>query len=55
MQQVVRDIPLVVFFALTLGTILLVARYHTFGFVSLDELLLTQVADACWDSISAVS
>ena len=55
MQQVVRDIPLVVFFALTFGPILLMARYHTFGFASLDELLLTRVADACWNSISTGS
>lgn len=50
-QQVVRDLPLVVLFALTFGPLLAVARDHILGFVVLDERLLVQTVEACWDSV----
>lgn len=49
--QVVRDLPLVILFALTFGPLLAVARDHILGFVALDERLLVQTVAACWDSI----
>ena len=50
-QQAVKDLPLVVLFALAFGPLLAVARDHILGFVQLDDLLLGQTAQACWDSI----
>jgi len=50
-QQVVRDLPLVILFALTFGPLLAVARDHILGFVALDERLLVLTVAACWESI----
>jgi len=50
-QQVVRDLPLVILFALTFGPLLAVARDHILGFVALDEQLLVLTVEACWESI----
>jgi hypothetical protein len=50
-QQIVKDLPLVVLFALAFGPLLMVARDHILGFVELDESLLVQTIQACWDGI----
>ncbi|MCX5864152.1 MAG: TetR/AcrR family transcriptional regulator [Deltaproteobacteria bacterium] len=50
-QQIVKDIPLVVLFALAFGPLLAVARDHILGFVVLDESLIAQTVQACWDGI----
>lgn len=50
-QQVIKDLPLVILFALAFGPILSVARDHILGFVILDEVLITWTIEACWDGI----
>jgi len=50
-QQVMKDLPLVVLFALAFGPLLAVARDHILGFVVLEDPLLVQTMEACWDSI----
>lgn len=50
-QQIVKDLPLVVLFALAFGPLLAVARDHILGFVELNESLIVQTARACWDGI----
>lgn len=50
-NQVMRELPLVVLFALAFGPLLAVARDHILGFVSLDDHLITQTIEACWDAI----
>lgn len=50
-QQIVKDLPLVVLFALAFGPLLTVARDHILGFVELDDALLVQAVQACWDGI----
>jgi AcrR family transcriptional regulator len=50
-QQVVRNLPLVVLFALAFGPLLLVARDHILGFIMLDDGLIEQIVTACWDSL----
>ncbi|MFA6499348.1 MAG: TetR/AcrR family transcriptional regulator [Desulfurivibrionaceae bacterium] len=50
-QQIVKDLPLVVLFALAFGPLLAVARDHILGFVELDEFLIVQTVQACWDGI----
>ena len=50
-QQVIRNLPLVVLFALAFGPLLLVARDHILGFIELDDSLIEQIVTACWDSL----
>lgn len=50
-EGVIKDLPLVVLYALTFGPILLVARDHILSFITLDEELHSRVIDACWDAV----
>jgi AcrR family transcriptional regulator len=50
-QQVVKDLPLVILFALAFGPLLSVARDHILGFVTLNEELIIRAIEACWDGI----
>lgn len=51
-QQIVKDLPLVILFALSFGPILTVARDHILGFIKLDDILIDQTVAACWDAIT---
>ncbi len=50
-QQVMKDFPLVILFALSFGPLLAMARDHILGFIVLDEQLVTRAIEACWDGI----
>ena len=50
-QQVIKNLPLVVLFALAFGPLINVARDHILGFVRLDDRLITQTIEACWDGL----
>jgi AcrR family transcriptional regulator len=50
-QQILKDLPLVILFALFFGPVLSVARDHILGFVELDETLIHQTIEACWDAV----
>lgn len=50
-QQILKDLPLVILFALFFGPVLAVARDHILGFVQLDEILINQTIEACWDGV----
>jgi AcrR family transcriptional regulator len=50
-QQVMKDLPLVVLFALAFGPLLAVTRDHILGFVVLDDALIARTVEACWDGI----
>jgi TetR/AcrR family transcriptional regulator, repressor of fatR-cypB operon len=50
-QQVIKDLPLVILFSLTFGPLVSVARDHNLGIVALDDALLVQTIEACWDGI----
>jgi AcrR family transcriptional regulator len=50
-QQVMKALPLVILFALAFGPLLTVARDHILGFISLDDALIAQTVEACWDGI----
>lgn len=50
-QQVIKDLPLVLLFDLAFGPVISVARNHILGFVQLDNALIQQIAEACWDSL----
>ena len=50
-KQVIKNLPLVVLFALAFGPLITVARDHILGFVRLDDRLITQTIEACWDGL----
>jgi AcrR family transcriptional regulator len=50
-KQIVKDLPVVVLFSLAFGPLIILMRDHIFGFVVLDESLVNQITEACWDAI----
>jgi AcrR family transcriptional regulator len=50
-RQVLKDLPLILIFALMFGPLLAVARDHVLGFITLDEALILRTIEACWDGI----
>lgn len=50
-QQVMKELPLVILFALAFGPLLTVVRDHILNFIVLDEHLITRTVEACWDGI----
>lgn len=50
-QQVIKDFPLQMLFALSFGPLLSVARDHILGFVQLDESMIVRTIEACWDTV----
>jgi AcrR family transcriptional regulator len=50
-RQVVKELPMVVLFALAFGPLINMARDHILGFVAMDETLICQAISACWDGV----
>ena len=50
-QQVIKDLPMVVLFALAFSPLKAVARDHVLGFITLDDAMIDRVMEASWDSI----
>ncbi len=50
-QRILKDLPIIVHSSLAIGPMLYVIRDHTLGFVELDEPLIKQITEACWDAI----
>ena len=50
-EGVIKDLPIVVLYALAFGPLLAVARDHILGFVTLDAAMTTRIVDACWDGV----
>ena len=50
-QQVVKDLPIFVHFALTFGPLVSLARDHVLGLIMLNEELIAKSVEACWDGI----
>lgn len=50
-QQVLKDLPLFVHFALAIGPLISLARDHVLGLITLDEALIVKSIEACWDGI----
>lgn len=50
-QQVMKELPLVILFALAFGPLLAVARDHILGFVMLDDPMIDLTVEACWDGV----
>jgi AcrR family transcriptional regulator len=50
-QRAMKDIPIVVLYALTFGPLLSVARDHILGFVQLDDQLIEMTIHTIWNSV----
>jgi AcrR family transcriptional regulator len=50
-RRIMKDIPLVILFALAFGPLLATARDHILDFIRLDEQLIGLTVNACWDSV----
>jgi len=50
-QQVLKELPMAVLFSLAFGPMISLIRDHILGFCILDEALIRQVTEACWDAI----
>jgi len=50
-QQIIKELPLQVLFALTFGPLVDLCRDHILQFIILDETLIARTADACWDAV----
>lgn len=50
-QQLMKDIPLTMLYALAFGPLLAVARDHILGFIQLDEHLIEITVNTCWDTV----
>ncbi|SNB47111.1 TetR/AcrR family transcriptional regulator [Geobacter sp. DSM 9736] len=50
-QGIVKDLPLVMLFALTFGPLVDMCRDHILGFIDLNEELSLKAAEACWDAV----
>jgi hypothetical protein len=50
-KQVVKDLPLAVLFSLAFAPLLGICRDQIVGFIKLDDGLLGQSVEACWDAV----
>ena len=50
-QQVIKEFPKAVLFALAIGPLSFLMRDYILGCVSLDDALIKQIAEACWNAI----
>ena len=50
-QQVLKEFPKAVLFSLAFGPLISLMRDHILGFVVLDDALIKQITEACWDGI----
>jgi AcrR family transcriptional regulator len=51
-QRILKDLPIVVLFSLAVGPLISLMRDHILGFIVLDEPLIKQATEACWDAIN---
>ena len=50
-KQIMKDLPLVILFALAFGPLLNICRDHILGFQTLDDDLISRTVEACWDAV----
>jgi len=50
-RRMLKDVPLIVFFALAFAPLIFLTRDHILGFVDMDEALIKKTTEACWDAI----
>lgn len=52
-QNLIKELPLSVIFALAFGPLLVITRDHIFGLVQLDSFLIEETVKACWDALKS--
>ena len=50
-QGALKDMPLIIMLSTVFGAMVNVLRDHVYGLIRLDESLMTQVLEACWDCV----
>lgn len=50
-EQIIKDLPMMVLYTLTIGVAASLAQKQAAGLIELDDVLIEQVIDACWDSV----
>ena len=50
-QQVLKDLPFFILFALTLGPLIVLMRDNALGLISVDDAQILQAVEACWDGV----
>jgi AcrR family transcriptional regulator len=50
-ENVIKDLPVFMHFALSFGPIVILVRNHVFGLVELEDLQINQAIEAFWDAI----
>ncbi|HEY5512414.1 MAG TPA: TetR/AcrR family transcriptional regulator [Geomonas sp.] len=50
-KGLVKEIPFPMFFALVFGPLIYICRDHILGFFTLDDSLLQQAIDGCWNAV----
>lgn len=50
-RQILKDFPVVILFSLAFGPMIILMRDHILGFITLDDPLIRQITEACWDAI----
>ena len=50
-RRALKDLPLALHFALAFGPILSLLRDHILGFLVLDDVLIRNAVEACWDGV----
>lgn len=51
LQRTIKDLPVVVLYALTFGPLMNLARDHILGFINLNDDTIALVIECCWDGI----
>ena len=52
-QKILKDFPLPVYLALSFGPMLSLTRDHVLGFITLDDKMIDDFVEACWEGIKA--
>ena len=50
-QQIIKDLPRSILYALTFGPIVDICRDHILQFIELDDALIARTVEACWDAV----
>lgn len=50
-QQVIKDLPLNILYALAFGPLISVIRDNILGIISLNDQLIERIVEACWDGV----
>jgi len=50
-QQVLKELPKAVLFSLAFGPMIILMRDHILGFIIMDDVLIKQFTESCWDAI----